>query len=130
MAIAALLFSLITMILSSCWGVVCVRRCSRLALRATRRERAPEKWQSRLAELEAEVLSLSSAFEKAARLMQRQNSRAGMQELRAERVDAKAPPPIGASKQQLRDYYAPKIAALRVRPNPSQLSIVDSPTKE
>lgn len=105
MVIAALLCSLGTLILSFCWGVVCVRRCSTLALRATRREKAPEKWQSRVAELESEVLSLSSTFEKVARQTQRLNSRAGMRELRAEPVVSDAPPPLGAPKEQLRDFY-------------------------
>lgn len=103
MATAALLCSLLTLILSSCCAVACVRRCSTLALRATRREKAPEKWQSRLAELEAEVLSLSSTFEKVARLTQRLNSRAGMRESRAEPADQA--PPVGAPKSQLREYY-------------------------
>jgi hypothetical protein len=109
MAELALLGSLLTLILSACFGAACVRRCSTLALRATRREKAPEKWQSRLAELESEVLSLSSSFEKVARQTTRLNSRAGMRELRAEtpeeepRNKNEAPPP-GAPKSELREW--------------------------
>ena len=126
----ALLFSLLTLITSTCFGAVCVRRCSTLALRATRREKAPEKWQSRLAELEAEVLSLSSTFEKVARQMQRLNSRAGMREFRAAEVEASGPPPIGAGKQALRDYYADKLAGLRKKAGPLSLVSPDQPSKE
>jgi len=126
----ALLCSLLTLITSTCLGAACVRRCSTLVLRATRRERAPEKWQSRVAELEAEVLSLSSTFEKVARQTQRLNSRAGMRELRAEKADADAPPPLNAGKQALRNYYADDLAKLRQRKGPVSVVSPDQPAKE
>jgi len=84
------------------WLVARVRRLSKLASLATRREKAPQMWESRLLELAAEVSSLSLTFEKVNRQMLRLNSRAGMRELRSE---PPGPPPPGASKAEIRKYY-------------------------
>lgn len=92
-------------ILTAClfWVARRVMRLSGLASHATKRMQAPQMWESRLAEMCAEVASLSSSFEKVARLQSRLNSRAGMRELR-ERDRVAAPPP-GTSKSELRRFY-------------------------
>ena len=103
MVFVALLCSQI--ILTGClfWVVGRVLRLSKLVGPAMRRMKAPLQWESRLAELSADVASLSSSFEKVARLQSRLNSRAGMRELRAR--DENAEPPPGASKAELRRFY-------------------------
>lgn len=81
-----------------------VARLSRLASLATRREQAPERWESALRELRDEQVSLSSSFEKLQRQVMRLNSRAGMRELRDREAPPSAPP-VGASKAELRKHY-------------------------
>lgn len=103
-ALVVLLCSQITLVLSICWLVVRVRRLSRQVSLATQPEKAPGAWESRLADVQADLVSLSSSFEKVARGVTKLNSRAGMRELRG-RDDEPAPPPIGASKGELRRYY-------------------------
>lgn len=104
MACVALLSSLITVITSKWLLAARARRASSRASAATQEEKAPPKWESRLRELETEVVSLSSAFEKVTKQLMRLNSRAGMRELRAESSASEAPP-VGAAKSELRKYY-------------------------
>jgi len=102
----ALLCSQIILTVCLFWLAARVRRLSVLASRATKREQAPAKWESSLRDLAAEVASLSSSYEKVAKLVTRLNSRAGMRELRSERdASEAAPPPLGASKAELRRHY-------------------------
>lgn len=103
MVVAALLCSQVILILWTCWLAARVRRLSWLASRATKRAQAPQMWESRQAELAAEVASLSSSFEKVATAVTRQNSRHVMQDRRA--GAGARPPEIGASKAELRRYY-------------------------
>jgi len=99
-----LLCSLGILTLLVSWLAGRVWRLSRSVLRATKRAPAPEKWESKLRELEADVASLSSSFEKVTRLLMRLNSRAGMRELRSDPAAAEAPP-IGTNKAELRRHY-------------------------
>lgn len=103
MVAVALLCLLGILTLTQCWVVARVLRLSKLALLATRKEKAPQRWESSLQEVRADLVSLSSNYEKVSKAMLRLNSRAGMRELRDER--AHAPPPVGASKGELRRYY-------------------------
>lgn len=103
MVIVVLLCSQITLIACLLWLARRVRRLSRLASVATRREQAPQMWESRLADVQAELAVLSSSFEKVSMQLARQNSREGMRRLRGSRADS--PPPPGASKAELRKYY-------------------------
>lgn len=103
MVVYVLLCSQITLTACLFWLARRVMRLSALASRVTKRMQAPQMWESRLAEMSAEVASLSSSFEKVARLQSRLNSRAGMRELRER--DRTAPPPVGAGKGELRRYY-------------------------
>lgn len=109
MELLALLCSQIILILWQCWIAARVRRLSVLASRALQRVKAPDRWESRLLELQADVASLSSSLEKALRDVTRLNSRAGMRELRAVGNDKHGPPPPGAPKSVLRDYYRDRI---------------------
>lgn len=95
----------ITLIASLLWLAKRVRRLSKLASLATKREQAPQLWESRLAEVGAEVASLSSSFEKVSMQFSRLNSRVGMRNLRADRDEDRGPPPPGATKAELRKYY-------------------------
>lgn len=71
---------------------------------ATRQEPAPPMWESRLAELQAEVVSLSSSFEKVTKVVTRQNARSAMRDHRAA-SSQEAPPPVGADKAELYRHY-------------------------
>lgn len=84
-----------------------VLRSSAQVSPATSPERAPERWESRLAELEADVVSLSSSFEKTARAVTRQNARDVMRERRSRTSESAegAAPPKGASKAELYRHY-------------------------
>lgn len=102
----ALLCSQIIQITWLFWLATRVARASRQASLAMKRTPAPEKWESRLRELEDELSSLSSSYEKNTKLLRSLNSRAGMRELRAREADpSDAPPPPGASKAELRAHY-------------------------
>lgn len=128
MANAAALCSLVMAIASICWAAWCARRLSRLASLVTRREKAPQKWESRLAELAAEVASLSSSFEKVATLLQRQNSRVAMRALRDDARashEARAVPPVGTSKEALRKFYGLNVTPAEFAKR--QLTIVPPP---
>jgi hypothetical protein len=102
------------------------RRLSRLVSRATSRALAPEKWDSRLTDLSAEVVSLSSSFEKVTRQLMRLNSREGMRELRAREDGPGTPPPLGTPKGELRKFYGlqglsgPEVARRQMSLIPSQ----------
>lgn len=100
MVVAALLSSQIILMLSIVWLARRVARLSKLASRSSNRVPDPARWESRLAELQADVLSLSSTFEKVAKQTMRLNSRAGMRELREREA-----PPVGTSKAELRKFY-------------------------
>lgn len=99
-----LLCSLAISLGATSWLAARVMRLSRLVSRATKRAQAPAMWESRLADLSAEVASLSSSFEKVATAVTRQNARAVMRDRRSGPA-ASEPPPIGASKAELRRYY-------------------------
>jgi hypothetical protein len=71
---------------------------------ATSPEQAPQRWESRLADLEADVVSLSSSFEKVTKAVTKQNARLGMRERRARADEPDAPPP-GAPKEALYRHY-------------------------
>jgi hypothetical protein len=101
---AVLLSSLVTYLLSKWSPVARVRRASSLASVATPEEKAPQRWESRLRELELEVVSLSSSFEKVTKQLMRLNSRAGMRELREQSSHSEAPP-VGAPKADLLKHY-------------------------
>lgn len=106
MVVAALLSLLAILTASHFWLARRVARLSKLASAFTRRAQAPQKWESRLAELGAEVASLSSSFEKVATAVTRQNARTVMRDRRSlaqQPVDG--PPPVGASKAEIRKYY-------------------------
>lgn len=102
-AAAVLLSSLVTWILCRFSTARRASRASALASASTREEKAPPMWESRLADLAAEVASLSSSFEKVTRELTRLNQRHAMRALRADRKDEA--PPLGASKAELRQYY-------------------------
>lgn len=74
---------------------------------ATSEDKAPTRWESRLSDVEAQVASLSSSFEKVATLFAKQNQRAAMRALRADQADDQ-PPPLGSPKEQVREYYRRK----------------------
>lgn len=71
---------------------------------ATNSEPAPQQWESRLAELQADVVSLSSSFEKVTKAVTRQNQRDVMRERRSAPAVSEAPP-IGADKATLYRHY-------------------------
>lgn len=103
---SALLCLLTIGMLSIWWLAARVRRLSKLVSAATHSEKAPARWESRLQELEADQVSLSSSYEKVARELKRLNSRAGMREFRAESTQAELPiPPVGTSKADLLRHY-------------------------
>lgn len=93
-----------TLLLSKWWRARPVRRASPQDSASTPEEKAPPRWESRLLEVETELASLCSNFEKVNRQLMRLNSRAGMRELRA-RSSASEAPPVGAPKAELRRYY-------------------------
>lgn len=99
-----LLCSLITQIAFNLWAARRARRSSRRASASTPEEKDPPASESRLRELEADVVSLSSSFERVAKDLRRLNSRAGMRELRS-RQDASDAPPTGAGKAELYRHY-------------------------
>jgi len=105
MVVCALLFSLGTAIASVYWAASSARRSLKRVSAATNAEQAPPKWESRLRDLETELASLSSNFEKVTRQLMRLNSRAGMRELRERDQEAPRAPPPGASKAELRRFY-------------------------
>jgi Zn-dependent protease with chaperone function len=89
------------------WSVAArAQRPSGVDLAATPPEKVPTRLESRLQELEADQVSLSSSFEKVARDLKRLNSRAGMRELRAESTQERSSaPPLGTNKADLLKYY-------------------------
>lgn len=103
-ALVVLLCSQITLMVWISRLAAHARRLSRLASLATKREQAPQLWESRLTDLSVEVASLSSNFEKVTRQLMRLNSRAGMRELRAREEEPEAPP-FGAPKADVRKFY-------------------------
>jgi hypothetical protein len=74
------------------------------ASRATSAEPAPPQWESRLAELQADVVSLSSSFEKVTKAVTRQNQRDVMRERRSGQGASEAPPK-GTPKGELLRHY-------------------------
>lgn len=106
LTVAAVLLSSLAIVTTwKCWRVVRALLASMEDLLSTQEEKAPTKWESRLRELADEVVSLSSSYEKAQKLLLKLNSRAGMRELRASSPESQAAPPQGASKAELRRYY-------------------------
>lgn len=100
-----LLYSLGTHLVSKLLRARRAKQRSQRASPATSTERAPTEWESRLAELRADVVSLSSSFEKVAKGVTRLNSRAGMRELRSDPDASNHPPPVTASKAEKYRYY-------------------------
>lgn len=104
MASVALLSSLGTVLLSKWLSAAPARRASKRASAATPPEKDPPQWESRLAELRADVVSLSSSFEKVTKVVSKQNAR---HEMRDRRQADQAPevPPYKAPKQELYRHY-------------------------
>lgn len=99
---AVVLLSLLsTGIAMKCWLAERARPVSKRASASTPPEKDPQPLESRLRDLEVELASLSSSFEKVTKLVQRLNSRAGMRELRAAGESAESPPPLGAPKADI-----------------------------
>jgi len=105
-AVAVLLCSQIILTTWIWWLARRVRHCLTLVSAATSAEQAPSKWESRLRELADEVVSLSSSYEKAQRLLTKLNSRAGMRELRSDLDASDEAPPVGTPKSELWKWYA------------------------
>lgn len=72
---------------------------------ATRPEPAPPMWESRLAELSADVVSLSSSFDKVTRAVTKQNARDAMRDRRTQSAESPEVPPVGADKASLYRHY-------------------------
>lgn len=100
----ALLSSLGTWLMSKWLRAAPARRASKRASVATPPEKDPPQWESRLAELRADVVSLSSSFEKVSKAVTKQNARTAMRELRSDQA-ASEPPPPGADKATLYRHY-------------------------
>jgi len=104
------LWSLIMSILSLCLAVGCVMYALRLGSRFThlqkwaRKQVASPPSDAKLIELAVDQASLSSTVQSLATTIKRLSSRSGMQDIR-ERRSQSGPPPPGASKRELREYY-------------------------
>lgn len=115
MADPALLYSLATLIISTCFGVGCVLACWKWASAATPRRKQPASepatpTSGQLAQLQADQAELFASLEKISQTMKRLSSRAAVQDHRARRneSDSNSPaPPVGASKDDLRRHYIP-----------------------
>lgn len=109
-------FSLATLILSVSWAVTCVVLAWTWASRSTSRQKSPPSGKptqisGRLDSLEVDMAELSSNLSALAKTVKRLSSRQAVADHRAkpsEENSSSQAPPIGASKQQLRDYYAKK----------------------
>lgn len=133
MAITVALLSLTIAIASTFWAVISARRSSHAVFLSTRTRKWLRKFEStatsdvRLAKIEAEHAALLSTLQKNTSTLARLSSRQGMQALRerqaTDTADADDPPPVGASKAQLRDFYLTK--GKRGAPK-NQLSLVSS----
>lgn len=110
-ALGGLLCLLAIVILSKCWLALRAMRASQRASAATPTEKAPTSWESRLRELEADQVSLSSTFEKVARELKRLNSRAGMRELRSESSPEPASAALDLSDPEVRRKH--KVALMQ-----------------
>lgn len=101
MGAVVLLSLLSTVIAIRCWLAERARPVSKRGSASTPQEKDLPPLESRLRDLEVELASLSSSFEKVTKLVQRLNSRAGMRELRAAEGSAESPPPLGAPKADI-----------------------------
>lgn len=121
----AVLWSLITSILSLSVAATSAVACFRLASRFTRHQ----KWarglvmtktsDAALAAINADLAESFSTLEKLTTTVKRLSSRAGMQDVR-ERRSTQDPPPPGASKAELRAFYADKLPGAHLRTVPNQ----------
>lgn len=117
-------WSLITSILSLSVAVTCAVACWRLASRFT----ALQKWarglvltktsDAALAAINADLAESFSTLEKLTTTVKRLSSRHGMQDMR-ERRSTQDPPPPGASKAELRAFYADKIPGAKLHSVPN-----------
>lgn len=109
---ALLWCALATAICSMCLAVVSARVCWRLGSEYSQLRRSLDERLSTLpsdakyAKLSTDLAELFSTLESVTTTIKRLSSRAGMQDVRARRNEG--PPPPGASKNELREYYLPK----------------------
>jgi len=99
--------SLATSTCSMLLSVACAVVCSRLAFRATRALKRKPPSESILAKLATDQAEVFSSLESLATTVKRISSRHAMQARRSNQV-ANEPPPLGASKAELRRYYGLK----------------------
>lgn len=113
--------SILSLLLAASSVIVSLREASRSTrVRKWLREQVLTKTsEPRIAKVEGDQAELFLILEKLTTALKRVTSKAGMAELREKR--ANAPPPVGASKAELRRYYGiagvpgPEVAARQLR---------------